>query len=81
MWAASTACLFSQDFIEGHTWETGVSKRGVTVLGVGGGININTPPTPRQGRAIRHTWADVERPQIMSMAEYTGRGRWWRATL
>jgi hypothetical protein len=42
-------------------------------------------PPPWQGRArmctIWPTWADMERPQMMSMAIYTGHGRWSRATL
>ncbi len=40
---SNMACLFSQDFIEGLTWETGVSQRGMAV-GVGGGFGHPPPP-------------------------------------
>jgi hypothetical protein len=51
----------------------------------GWGYLFQPPPPPQQGRArtraIRLIWADMERPQMMSMAVYTGRGLWSRATL
>ncbi len=76
--STNTAYLFSQDFIEGLTWETGVSQPGVTILGVGGGL---VPPTPRQGRAGTHAilpmWADVKRPQVKHICTvYIGCGHW-----
>ncbi len=74
VWSARSACLFSQDSLKGAGW-----KIGVTALCVGGGICFN----PQWGCACTHAillmWADMERPQMMSMAVYTGCGRWSRA--